>query len=87
MYKRDNFEKYQKNIIGYNDNINGKFQHQIYADWAGSGKVYKPIEENIINNFAPYYSNLHSIENHLSDFIGDEYYNSKAVILKHFDAL
>lgn len=59
MNLEDYFIKFKEKTIGENitneDNIK-----LIYADWAGSGRFYRDIEEEILNNFAPLYGNLHS---------------------------
>ena len=57
----------------------------IYADWCGSGKLYKPIEEDILFKYGPLYSNLHSASNNSSmSFIEKEYYKKRESIKKHF---
>lgn len=84
---KDYFALYREKIIGYQSTIdNNKKKNVIYADWCGSGKLYEPIEQEILQNYAPYYSNIHSTGNSNSDFIAKEYYYSKAIIKKHFGA-
>lgn len=81
------FEQYRKNVIGFNSCAKS---HQfcdslIYADWCGSGKLYKPIEEDILFKYGPLYSNLHSASNNSSmSFIEKEYYKKRESIKKHF---
>ena len=46
------FDKYRKNTIGHDlkfETPNG-LQQLIYADWIASGRLYKPIEEQICNS-------------------------------------
>ena len=82
------FFEFKKNIIGELDtqrkNLYGK--EILYADWAASGRMYKPIEERIIEQYGPYYSNLHSEGNYISDVMSEEYEKSKKSIKKHFGA-
>ncbi|MFQ5584655.1 MAG: selenocysteine lyase, partial [Calditrichia bacterium] len=56
------FAKFRNNIIGYN------FDHPfesgrkpiVYADWAASGRLYRPIEDYIINTLGPYVAHTHT---------------------------
>jgi selenocysteine lyase/cysteine desulfurase len=49
-----------KNIIGINQDFNSTYgQKQIvYTDWTASGRLYRPIEEKLMNEFGP--ANTHT---------------------------
>lgn len=49
-------------------------------DWAGSGRFYRDIEEEILNNFALLYGNLHSENTHIGNFIEESYMNAKNIM-------
>ncbi len=84
----DLLEGYRKHIIGYQ---NGKYlglggQENVYADWCGTGKMYDEIEYNIFEKYGPFYSNLHSVGNHIVEFMEEEYFEKKAIVKRHFGA-
>ena len=45
------FEQFRKNIIGINQEFQSPFGNQkiIYTDWTASGRLYRPIEEKMMN--------------------------------------
>ncbi len=56
------FEKYRENIVGYNQTFKTPYGRPriVYADWIASGRLYKPIEEKMLNEFGPYVGNTHT---------------------------
>jgi len=85
MNVEDYFIQFKKNTIG--ENIKNKDNIKIiYADWAGSGRFYKDVEEEILNKFAPLYGNLHSQNTYIGNFIEQSYKNAKSIIKNHFGA-
>ena len=56
------FSTFRKHIIGQDlsHNINGVAQKIIYADWTASGRLYKPVEEYLLNELGPYVANTHT---------------------------
>lgn len=56
------FEKYRENIVGYNQTFNTPYgtPRIVYADWIASGRLYKPIEDKMLNEFGPYVGNTHT---------------------------
>ena len=47
------FDQFRKDIVGINQNFASPFGEQkiIYTDWTASGRLYRPIEEKILNQF------------------------------------
>ena len=45
------FDKFRKNIIGVDQTFESPFgvQKMVYADWTASGRLYRPIEEKMLN--------------------------------------
>lgn len=82
------FETFRNNIIGndqFIETINGiKKIH--YADWAASGRLYKPIEEKIINQFGPFVANPHTETNITGKTITLAYREAKKIIKEHVHA-
>ncbi|PIR14749.1 MAG: selenocysteine lyase, partial [Flavobacteriales bacterium CG11_big_fil_rev_8_21_14_0_20_35_7] len=56
------FKPFRDNIIGVNQTFKSPFGEQkiIYTDWTASGRLYKPIEDKIINEFGPFVANTHT---------------------------
>lgn len=82
------FEKFRNNIIG--NNLNHNFKHGakpvVYADWAASGRLYRPIEEYITNSLGPYVANTHTETTLTGTVMTDAYHQAHDIIKKHVNA-
>lgn len=58
----DYFQKYRDNTIGYYESYETVYGpvRLLYADWVASGRLYRPIEERIINDIGPFVANTHT---------------------------
>jgi len=82
------FNKFRKNIIG------GDFEHSfehgkkpiLYADWAASGRLYKPIEDYISHTLGPYVANTHTETTLTGTVMTDAYQQAHQIIKKHVNA-
>jgi selenocysteine lyase/cysteine desulfurase len=84
----DYFSKFRENIIGQNqtfDSPNG-IQPIIYADWTASGRLYKTIEEKLMNEFAPFVANTHTETNVCGTSMTIAYHKARQIIKKHVNA-
>ncbi len=56
------FDKFRQQIIGLNETFVTPYgeQKMIYADWTASGRLYRPIEEKMLNEFGPFVANTHT---------------------------
>ncbi|GFN33514.1 aminotransferase class V-fold PLP-dependent enzyme [Paenibacillus xylaniclasticus] len=56
------FEAIRHNIIGIDHMISTPYGQQrlLYADWAASGRLYRPIEDKLTNEFGPMIANPHT---------------------------
>ena len=56
------FKKFKENTVGYNQSFKTPYGEKkiIYADWIASGRLYKPIEQKLLEIFGPYVGNTHS---------------------------
>ena len=56
------FEEFRKDIIGINQSFQSPFGEKkiIYTDWTASGRLYRPIEEKLMNDFGPFVANTHT---------------------------
>ncbi len=82
------FDKFRKNIVG----IDQKFQSPcgekdiIYADWTASGRLYRPIEEKILNDFGPFVANTHTETSITGSAMTMAYHKARDIIKKHVNA-
>jgi selenocysteine lyase/cysteine desulfurase len=82
------FDNYRKNIIGIEKEFQSPYgiKKIIYADWIASGRLYKPIEETIINNFAPFVGNTHSESSVTGTAMTKAYHKAQKIIKDHVNA-
>lgn len=82
------FEIFRNNIIGNNQFIQTNYgmKKMIYADWAASGRLYKPIEEKLMNEFGPFVANPHTETNMTGKTITWAYQEAKNIIKEHVQA-
>jgi len=82
------FAKFHRNIIG--NNFNHPFPYGskkiVYADWAASGRLYRPIEEYITNELGPYVANTHTETTLTGTVMTSAYHEAHHIIKKHVNA-
>ncbi len=89
MTKLENyFLKYRNNIIGIDEYFISPFGQKkiIYADWIASGRLYRPIEERIIEQFGPFVGNTHTETTITGTTMTKAYHYAHDVIKKHVNA-
>ncbi len=82
------FQKFRRNVVGYD------FKHQfpsgkkpiIYADWAASGRLYKPIEDYISRKLGPYVANTHTESTLTGTIMTSAYHQAHGIIKRHINA-
>jgi len=82
------FSTYRKNIIGINksyNSITGK-KKIIYCDWIASGRLYKPIEQKLSNDFGPFVANTHTETNETGTITTHAYFKAHEIIKTHVNA-
>ncbi len=82
------FEKFRKNVIGYNQPFDTPYgaRHLIYADWTASGRLYRPIEERLINRFGPFVGNTHTETTVTGTSMTQAYHLAHNIIKEHVHA-
>ncbi len=82
------FEPYRKNIIGNGQKIITPYGEKeiIYADWTASGRLYRPIEEKLVNQLGPYVANTHTETTTTGTSMTLAYKKAKSIIKKHVNA-
>ena len=82
------FDQYRKNIIGVNQTFMSPYgvQNLIYADWTASGRLYRPIEEKICNEFGPFVANTHTETSTSGAAMTLAYHEARNIIKLHVNA-
>ena len=82
------FQEFRKNIIGINQEFVspiGKMKI-IYTDWTASGRLYRPIEEKLMNEFGPFVANTHTETTVSGTAMTMAYHKARHIIKNHVNA-
>lgn len=82
------FDQFRCNIIGtdFPHEFSSGMKPILYADWAASGRLYRPIEEYIIDKLGPYVANTHTETTLTGTVMTDAYCQAHKIIKKHVNA-
>ena len=82
------FEPFRKNIVGWDQRFSTPFGEKqiIYADWTASGRLYRPIEEKLLNDFGPFVGNTHTETTVTGSSMTLSYHKAREIIKKHVGA-
>jgi selenocysteine lyase/cysteine desulfurase len=82
------FEAFRKNIIGIDQKFESPYGTQkiIYTDWTASGRLYRPIEEKLINEFGPFVANTHTETTVSGTVMTMAYHEARHIIKRHVNA-
>ncbi|WP_218598455.1 aminotransferase class V-fold PLP-dependent enzyme [Polaribacter sp. NJDZ03] len=82
------FNQFKKNIIGINQTFQSPYGEQklIYTDWTASGRLYRPIEEKLINEFGPFIANTHTETSTSGAAMTLAYHEARSIIKRHVNA-
>ena len=79
------FNTFRKHIIGIDQEFETPYGNQkiIYTDWTASGRLYRPIEEKLCNEFGPFVANTHTETTVSGTAMTQAYHEAKHIIKKH----
>lgn len=82
------FTSFRDNIIGINQEFLSPYgiQKLLYADWIASGRLYRPIEEKLINVFGPNLGNTHTETSFTGTAMTKSYHYAQKYIKEHCNA-
>lgn len=82
------FSKFRNNIIGISQDFESPFglKKIIYTDWTASGRLYRPIEEKLMNQFGPFVANTHTETTVSGTAMTMAYHEARHIIKKHVNA-
>ncbi len=82
------FQQFRKNIIGIDQDFLSPYgaQQIIYTDWTASGRLYRPIEEKLMNDFGPFVANTHTETTVSGTAMTKAYHKARHIIKHHVNA-
>ncbi|WP_299114124.1 aminotransferase class V-fold PLP-dependent enzyme [uncultured Winogradskyella sp.] len=82
------FQQYRKHIVGVDQEFDSPYGKQkiIYTDWTASGRLYRPIEEKLCNEFGPFVANTHTETTVSGTAMTKAYHKAKHIIKDHVNA-
>ncbi|HMR89845.1 MAG TPA: selenocysteine lyase, partial [Saprospiraceae bacterium] len=83
------FAPFRNNIIGIDQEFESPYglKKIIYADWTASGRMYRPIEELLMEKISPFVANTHTETNVTGSSMTLAYKKAKDIIKKHVNAI
>lgn len=82
------FEPFRNNIVGHHHRFLTPYGEKelVYTDWTASGRLYRPIEQRILDELGPFVGNTHSESNVTGTSMTQAYHHAQQVIKKHVNA-
>ncbi len=82
------FQQFRNHIIGIDQTFESPYGEQklIYTDWTASGRLYRPIEEKLINEFGPFVANTHTETSTSGAAMTLAYHEARNIIKQHVNA-
>ncbi len=82
------FKPFRDQIIGIQQEFVSPFGTKkiIYTDWTASGRLYRPIEEKLMNDLGPFVANTHTETTVSGTAMTMAYHQARHVIKKHVNA-
>ncbi|MBT8317902.1 MAG: aminotransferase class V-fold PLP-dependent enzyme [Lutibacter sp.] len=82
------FQQFRKHIVGVNKTFQSPYGEKeiIYTDWTASGRMYRPIEEKLINEFGPFVANTHTETSVTGSAMTMAYHKARGIIKRHVNA-
>jgi len=82
------FDQFRQAIIGQDQEFDSPFGKQriTYADWTASGRMYRPIEQLIAHDIAPFIGNTHTETTITGSTMTMAYQRAREIIKSHVNA-
>jgi selenocysteine lyase/cysteine desulfurase len=82
------FSQFRKHIVGVDQTFESPYGEQqlIYTDWTASGRLYRPIEEKLLNDFGPFVANTHTETSTSGAAMTLAYHEARNIIKRHVNA-
>lgn len=85
---QDWFRPFRDGIVGLHQTLETPYgsPEMLYADWTASGRLYRPIEEAVLNRFGPLVANTHSESNGSGEAMTLAYQEAHRILKRHVHA-
>lgn len=82
------FSQFRKHIVGVDQIFTSPYgeQNLVYCDWTASGRLYRPIENKLTNDFGPFVANTHTETSTSGAAMTLAYHEARKIIKKHVNA-
>ncbi len=82
------FQQFRENIVGINQTFESPYgiKNIIYTDWTASGRLYRPIEDKMLNEFGPFVANTHTETSITGSAMTMAYHKARKIIKTHVNA-
>ncbi len=82
------FAAFREQIVGIDQTFESPFgvQKIIYTDWTASGRLYRPIEDRLVDQFGPYVANTHTETTESGTAMTKAYHHARHLIKQHVNA-
>lgn len=82
------FKPFRDNIVGIDQTFRSPYgeKHIVYTDWTASGRLYRPIEEKLLNEFGPFVANTHTETSVTGSAMTRAYHRARDIIKNHVNA-
>ncbi|NMH28826.1 aminotransferase class V-fold PLP-dependent enzyme [Flavobacterium sp. SE-s28] len=82
------FKTFRDGIVGIDQEFESPFGKKkiIYTDWTASGRLYRPIEEKLLNDFGPFVANTHTETTVSGTMMTMAYHQARHIIKQHVNA-
>lgn len=82
------FQQFRKHIVGVDQTFVSPYGEKkiIYTDWTASGRLYRPIEEKLFNEFGPFVANTHTETSVTGSAMTMAYHKARSIIKNHVNA-
>jgi selenocysteine lyase/cysteine desulfurase len=82
------FATYRANTVGHDQTFRSPYGEQriVYADWTASGRLYRPIEQALLERFGPFVGNTHSESSETGRAMTLAYHEAHRILKAHVNA-
>ncbi|MBC9797082.1 aminotransferase class V-fold PLP-dependent enzyme [Sinomicrobium weinanense] len=79
------FKPFRDNVVGIDQEFESPYGKQriVYTDWTASGRLYRPIEEKLLQDFGPFVANTHTETTVSGTAMTLAYHEARHIIKEH----